>query len=477
LLTLVYMRTGLAALVAGSLLALIACSSSGDGSDVAVAPVDSPQAPGAGADAGSAETSTHVPATPPDADASAPGCASGTLDTSFGVREIRGSLPNTQVTLPPVGEVETALQADGKMLVLVHPSAPTPDAVLERFELSKTPVLDPSFGTAGAVHLPPSSRQVKLQPDGTIFVLEATFVGTGAQAQLHAFVHRLLPSGAADTTYGTQGIVDFPLTGNLLGYTVAADGRVFIAVASPNGALLQTATVTRLTAAGAVDPTFGTGGQSVPVRIANQVAAGPTVLLLPEPSGAVVAIQPRGPIRLEASGARDTTWGSQNQNVEGLLPAYHDATRLTDGSILVQGGLFMDYAKGQLGLFTSSGTPKTSFGNAGVMPFASLPAAVRPTSVLGTKALPGGGALVIGHRYLYGATVANDKTEVVVLKLRADGTVDATFGNGGVFTQDFNEGQTGRVVAADEDAIGGLVLTVDPSTSFRTKLAVLRVCK
>jgi uncharacterized delta-60 repeat protein len=128
------------------------------------------------------------------------------------------------------------------------------------FEAHATPVLDSSFGSSGVVRIGvPSGAEdtpsaSALQRDGKLLL-----AGWTVGRQSHAFVLRLLPNGVPDATFGQNGVALFDLP-NRYYYEIqqleqGADGSILINGSSGNGPIL-----TRLTAAGVLDTTFGTQG-------------------------------------------------------------------------------------------------------------------------------------------------------------------------------------------------------------------------
>ncbi|WP_145244069.1 delta-60 repeat domain-containing protein [Urbifossiella limnaea] len=144
---------------------------------------------------------------------------------------------------------------------------------LERLEAREVPAaagtFDPSFGVAGVSPDLGGAAAVVVDPLGRV-VLAGTADGAGGHDFL---VTRLNPDGTPDTTFGTGGTAAVDIAGgDDVAAAVALDaaGRVVVAGVSTTGDLGRFA-VARLTAAGAPDPTFGTGG-----TVAFHVAAGAT---------------------------------------------------------------------------------------------------------------------------------------------------------------------------------------------------------
>ncbi len=116
---------------------------------------------------------------------------------------------------------------------------------------------DPTFGTSGIVRLTPDASaaaySLRLQPDGKIL-----FAGNGSG---NVIVVRLNTDGSRDATFGVNGLAYVDAGGNDFGYSLAvlSSGRLVVVgrtSAYPGDDVL----LLRLTSAGTLDPTFGTGG-------------------------------------------------------------------------------------------------------------------------------------------------------------------------------------------------------------------------
>ena len=97
--------------------------------------------------------------------------------------------------------------------------------------------------------------------------------------RLEALEHRWLLSGAGslDPTFGSGGIVTAPLGSGNHAYAVAiqpSDGMIVAAGDGSNGSGNGSFAVTRYTTAGALDTTFGNGGNGLPP--AGPVSGGPS---------------------------------------------------------------------------------------------------------------------------------------------------------------------------------------------------------
>lgn len=187
--------------------------------------------------------------------------ANGALDTTFGT--------GGKVTVDVGDQQDTGkgitLQSDGKIVFCGQSfGTGTTTAVVGR--LTAAGVLDTSFGGGDGLYTitnatPYDLRDVKVQSDGKIIT-----VGSGnVSNQLDGLMLRLTSVGDLDTTFNTTGMRTFPynatLSDLLLSVLIQADGK-YIAGGfwqNPTPNLLETVLV-RVTAAGALDSGFGTGG-------------------------------------------------------------------------------------------------------------------------------------------------------------------------------------------------------------------------
>jgi uncharacterized delta-60 repeat protein len=125
-------------------------------------------------------------------------------------------------------------------------------------ELEPNGQLDPRFGKSGLLTLKPVlAAPPVVTPSGQILLLVIKPAATiDGLSPYRTYVMRLLPSGQADSTFGTNGIAPTGTFG-LGGWadSLAVDGRGQIVVAATNGI------VERLTNAGKLDQSFGFAGQ------------------------------------------------------------------------------------------------------------------------------------------------------------------------------------------------------------------------
>ena len=244
-----------------------------------------------------------------------------------------------------------AQQADGKTLALLSARKIVEDGftVAAVVRLNADGSLDNTFGSNGIVRLaPPGSfgfdiaSTVLALPSGNILVTMQ--VGNVAGTASDTYVYRLLASGQIDTTFGTAGSTVVP---NLVHrFRLAPDGKIVLGGLDSTNPANTALIFTRLTIDGAVDTSFGTNGRTDvflldPVQFGQgtmhlEVAADSKILFsYPYNVGTArdFAIY-----RLTASGVQDTTWGTAGR-VNVAPTNREDNLRVTrqqsDGKILL----------------------------------------------------------------------------------------------------------------------------------------------
>jgi uncharacterized delta-60 repeat protein len=209
----------------------------------------------------------------------------GTLDATFGT----GGIAIVSVGEDTYGAQGIAVQTDGKILLVGNFTLSVGDneygfGVILR--LTKTGTLDPAFGAGGEKTVTGlSASAVVLQSNGEIIV--------GGSYKTYIGIMRFSTTGTQDMQWGGNGVSTFNADpggySDLQAITIQPNGRVVVVGYTSNGSYNMM--VGRLTTNGSADPSFGTGG-----KMFFTVGSDDELL-----NGAGVGIQSNGKIVLNGS--------------------------------------------------------------------------------------------------------------------------------------------------------------------------------
>ncbi len=360
----------------------------------------------------------------------------GMVDTSFA----GGSF------LSRIGDSEdyayaATVQADGKVLV-AGSSASNQGTRIAVARYLRDGSLDTSFGVAGKAIAPVGTRDdvaraIAVQPDGRIVVAGLTYQRT---ADYDFTLVRFMPNGAIDTSFGDQGRVVTDFGGDsdrAFALLLMPDGRI---AAAGQTNVNRTSTgvdfaIARYLPDGRLDTGFGQGGKVVaPILpgsssdavhgLALQTVDGQSRLLAVGGEGDFTAA------RFTDAGLLDMSFGSGGR-VSGLfgvnIGSAHAATVLPSGEVVIAGHVGHDFAAVRL---MPDGRLDPRFGPA-------LDGRFRHAMSTGnwdeatSIARQSDGRLLLGGWIYSGNGTAGD---FAVLRLNAQGTLDAGFGQGGTMT-------------------------------------------
>jgi uncharacterized delta-60 repeat protein len=276
--------------------------------------------------------------------------------------------------------------------------------------------LDPTFGGAGfaVAPLPLAATGVAIQSDGKI-------VTVGGQLNLARFNS----DGTLDGGFGTGGIV-LTNQGFAHGLVIQPDGKIVVAgeVQSCCGSTV----IARYNADGSLDAGFGQGGYASSFYSANGAAAvalqtdGKTVAAASPPDA--FGNSSLGVVRLNGDGSPDLTFGTGGVTAAAGFfywenPIARAIAVQADGKIVVAGTAAAQFV---LARFNPDGTPDQTFGSNGI---------VRPTTGYAySMALQPDGKILEGGQDPSGFLVQ-------VARVNSDGSLDTSFGSGGVATANF----------------------------------------
>lgn len=318
--------------------------------------------------------------------------APGDLDTTFAITGKIISAYGGPTTFGPAVKVQT----NGRIVVAgKHYNGTDDDFVVLRYLSNGT--LDPSFGSGGVTLLPfydaqDNAKTLDFQTDGKILV--AGEMGQTSGYGNHGVV-RLNANGTIDTTFGTGGKVttDFGRGSHIHSLVVQSDGKVVVAGESYRSTTDATMAVVRYLSNGALDTSFARGGKLEQTLGTSSLAHG-------------VVVQP-------------------------------------DGKVLI-GGVSTSATTGKNEFFVarylSTGANDTSFGNGGSTSVAiGVDLNYSYTLLLQSD----GKVILVG-----GAVTSNGTNDFAMLRLNANGTLDSTFGSGGIVTTEFTSSTSPSVEEA-----------------------------
>ena len=281
----------------------------------------------------------------------------------------------------------------------------------------------------------------------------------------HLEGRRMLYAGQLDAAFGTGGITKAPLgaTKQFNDTVVLGDGRILAAGTGAGGSSGIDFTVARFTASGALDGTFGGGDGIVHTDFFGRDDVAKTVALVAGGKfivgGTVGTVD--GPLivvaRYNADGTLDTTFGTAGRasvRISGS-DAFADLAVQSDGKVVVLGDTAgTAQTKRDLALvrFNADGSPDTTFGGGdGVAtsdPSGSRFHVSRDDAARGLAIQSTGRIVVLAVGDGFTGTASG---------YTSDGTLDATFGIGGVHWE---------ALPTSWDVDGDVVLAPDDSLLF-----------
>lgn len=347
------------------------------------------------------------------------------LDPSFGT----GGLATAAQGFSADRGHAVAVQSDGKV-VLAGTSQAYEDQLgqftgeLLVVRLTATGALDTSFAGDGIALVPVGTRAiaraVAVQPDGAIVVAGYTF---NPLTSSRAVLVRLTADGALDPSFGDGGVVTMTTRSELYAIALQPDGAIVVAGVYVDAAPAKLL-VARYTAAGALDGSFGTGGVAATAIGSGALAFGVAV----DGDGTIVAAgyteaatRDLAVVRLLSDGAPDTAFGNEGV-VTTAVGSFGDEARAValpgDGKVIVAGIAYVASAGDGASVvlrYEADGDPDPTFSGDGVA-ITDATAFVDGFSSLGL--LAGGGVIAGGDR----GGAAFD-----IVQFAADGSIALSF--------------------------------------------------
>lgn len=320
-----------------------------------------------------------------------------------------------------------------------------------------------------------------IQPDGRIVVVGFSVrFGTGSDFM----VARYNVDGSLDATFGGDGVVFTPIgpgasRDEAFAVALQPDGRIVVAGDAEEGSTTQAA-LARFNADGTLDSSFGGDGTVVVPMGTRSVARGVAI----QGSGGIVvaggATTLSGGVglwvalaRLTSDGALDpsTAGGGTVITTLGNSSVAHAVTIQPDGKTVVAGRTaFFNQTLFAVLRYNPDGGADTSFGDGGkvVTAMGTGTSGSAPIDVATAIDLDASGRIVVA-----GFSSTGSSFQMAVVRYRADGSREATFGGGdGIVTTQV--GTLSQAFAVVVDADGRPVVAGDTNTGGNIDFALVR---
>jgi uncharacterized delta-60 repeat protein len=303
--------------------------------------------------------------------------------------------------------------------------------------------LDSTFGSGGLVQTDFSGGDdygfgVKVQVDGKTVVVGQS----GVYPLFHSALTRYNRNGSLDRTFGTGGKVVAALDSAGDGSSAIAfqpDAKIVTAGSVIHNNFVLAFVTGRFNPDGSLDQTFGTNG-SVQTTFGDAAAEGNDVVLQADGKIIVVGFTGAGSyssfnnfalVRFNPDGSLDQGFGAGGK-VKSARGVATCVVLQADGKILVGGTYDTGSSNGfMLARYNSNGILDGTFGTAGVT----------KTAIGGGDAFSFGiGLLGDGRIVLGGYSATTQDHDFTVACYNSNGTLDQTFGTGGIATTDFSGG-------------------------------------
>jgi uncharacterized delta-60 repeat protein len=288
--------------------------------------------------------------------------------------------------------------------------------------VAQSGILDTTFGNGGVRIVGNSQGDSVLQADGKI-VLRIGF--PAPDSTIRNSIVRLTAAGNIDSTFGTNGVKDFGWTASSIAIQNVPtpngpEERFVIAgyfAGARNSSYLR---IERYTNAGALDTSFGAGG------VASFNFNNGLCVSVVQPFDQKIVIGCAGGIivRLNANGTPDNTFGRNGVSSANIGFTIRDLYALPDGRILVYGDL--SQGKGRnivLARLVPNGSIDGSFGVSGK----SVVSLSLTQYAYGITFDPGTGYIYgVGQAQIGGTTVPN--YDAIIVRFNYNGQLDQSFG-------------------------------------------------
>ena len=350
---------------------------------------------------------------------------SGRLDRSFGRGGVaRGPRLTAGLDKNSIGRA-VAIQPDGKLVVVGSATDRTgafEDGLLvERYSANGR--LDRSFASGGVANLLSGStfgegHAVAIQRDGKIVATGSATATASGGTEPRVAVVRLRPNGRPDPSFKGRGldVIDLGAFSAALGVALQRNGKIVIAGSQAPKLQVTNALLARLTASGALDPSFASGGSH-----AHQYARGAAFSsfdgLALRGNGGIIAVGPatHGNTAADAIVARFSASGHPagvtytpsatnfSESSSSSVPGAQGVALAPGGGVFATGEIATG-AETSLAVwaFTSGGRPIAGFGSHGVALLRAASGEITEGAAIAVA--PGGKLVVAGDEEVPAAT-------------------------------------------------------------------------
>jgi uncharacterized delta-60 repeat protein len=370
----------------------------------------------------------------------------GSLDTTFNSTGPQPGVVSTPIGSGNADNNAVAIQADGNIITA---GAANDSFALARYTIAGS--LDTSFGVGGIVITSIGTSSVvnalAIQPDTNIIAAGATITdGLGSFA-----LARYLSDGSLDASFGTGGIVTTAVGSNqntaIYAVALQVDGKIVVA-----GTDNSTFVLTRYLVNGSLDTSFGVDG-IVTTAITGSSPSIAAFGVAIQVDNSIVAVGTEGTnfvlVRYMPDGSLDTSFGTGGIVVTSIgTKSIANAVAIqADGKIVAAGLTFpgggvQNYA---LARYLSNGALDTSFGVDGIV----------TTTLPNTQFFAANAVTLQSDGKIIGAGIFTDNITHIhqfsLARYLPDGSLDTTFGTGGVVITSMGDDAIVFAIALQKD--------------------------
>jgi uncharacterized delta-60 repeat protein len=387
--------------------------------------------------------------------------ADGDLDSTFG----NGGKVVTDFNNSTDWLSRVAVQPDGK-IVAIGDTHPSHRGALARYNSDGT--LDATFGNGGKVitiaNVRESAAGLLILPDGKIMISGSIDFPSSSDSSFALL--RFNSDGSSDSTFGNSGIVTTNVGPNDdQAYAIARqpDGKIVAAGRRgiqfyPSEQRKGNVALARYNPDGSIDATFGNGGTVV--NDFGQGLESYALALMIQPDGKIIIAGESSyaflVARYNADGTLDTTFGNSGHSLANFSNNWDGATDALlqpDGKVVLVGWSVLNspYDSFALARFSPDGSFDQSFGNGGKVIMAD-------EGDLNAVVLQADGKLIA-----IGSGNWSSDSRFRLLRFDGSGSLDSTFGSGGIVTTSLGQPSEGLalVLQADGKLVAGGITSSD----------------